>query len=140
MKFLMPKGGRVLSIMPMSHTMGFTEYLTSLIMGSQYVFPRSRSPRGLLEVMGRHRPTYIGVAPRFLELLWSQLRREIASQGSLEEFDKRRARASRLPYWLRRRMFKAERAMLGGDCARLARAPRRCRQTSRTHGKASAYP
>jgi long-chain acyl-CoA synthetase len=114
MTFLMPKDGRVLSIMPMSHTMGFTEFLTSLIMGSQYVFPRSRSPRGLLDVMGRHGPTYIGVAPRFLELLWTQLRREIAGRGGLEDFDRRRERASRLPYWIRRRMFKAEREMLGG--------------------------
>ena len=39
MKFFMPKDGRVISVMPMSHTMGFTEYLTSLIMGSVLVFP-----------------------------------------------------------------------------------------------------
>jgi long-chain acyl-CoA synthetase len=114
MKFFMPKDGRVISVMPMSHTMGFTEYLTSLIMGSVLVFPHSRSPRGLIDTMRRHQPTSIGVAPRFLELLWSQLRRDIAQQGGLEEFDRRRARASRLPYWIRRRMFKSERQMLGG--------------------------
>jgi long-chain acyl-CoA synthetase len=114
MQWFMPKDGRVISVMPMSHTMGFTEYLTSLIMGSELVFPHSRSPRGLLEVMRRNRPTSIGVAPRFLELLWTQLRRDIAQHGGLDAFDRRRARAGRLPYWVRRRMFKSERAMLGG--------------------------
>jgi long-chain acyl-CoA synthetase len=73
------------------------------------------SPRGLLEAMRRNRPTYIGAAPRLLELLWSQLRREIAKHGDLAEFDARRVRAQRRPYWLRRRMFRAERALLGGN-------------------------
>lgn len=114
MQWFMPKDGRVISVMPMSHTMGFTEYLTSLIMGSTLVFPNMPSPRGLLDVMRRQRPTSMGVAPRFLELLWSQLRRDIAQRGDLEEFDRRRARAARLPYWVRRRMFRSERAMLGG--------------------------
>ncbi|HUP82887.1 MAG TPA: AMP-binding protein [Candidatus Limnocylindria bacterium] len=115
MKFLMPKDGRVISVMPMSHTMGFTEFLTSLIMGSQCVFPYMPSPRGLLDAMRRNRPTYIGAAPRLLELLWAQLRREIAAHGGLAEFDARRARARRRPYWMRRRMFRSEREMLGGQ-------------------------
>jgi long-chain acyl-CoA synthetase len=114
MQFLMPKDGRIIGLMPMSHTMGFTEFLTSVIMGSELVFPSMPSSRGLLDVMRRQRPTSIALAPRFLELLWSQLRREIAQGGGLEAFDSRRARAARRPYWLRRRMFKAERAMLGG--------------------------
>jgi long-chain acyl-CoA synthetase len=115
MKFLMPKNGRIVSVMPMSHTMGFTEFLTSLIMGSQYVFPYMPSHRALLEAIRRNRPTYFGGAPRLLELLWSQLRREIARSGDLAEFDARRARAQRRPYWLRRRMFRHERDMLGGS-------------------------
>jgi long-chain acyl-CoA synthetase len=120
MKFFMPKDGRVISVMPMSHTMGFSEYLTSLIMGSILVFPRTRSPRGLIDAMRRNQPTSIGVAPRFLELLWTQLRRDIALRGGLEDFDRRRARASKLPYWVRRRMFRSERRMLGGRLRMLA--------------------
>ena len=105
---------RTISVMPQSHLFGLSEIIGMVVLGVTVVYPLSRTPRSILESMRRHRPTTISVAPRFLELFWRQLVREIAADGDLESFERRRVRARRLPYWVRRRMFRSELARIGG--------------------------
>jgi long-chain acyl-CoA synthetase len=113
-KLMMPKDPTSVSVMPMSHIFGLSELIAAPMFGSCMVFPLGRSPRALLDALRRHRPTSLAVAPRFVELLWTQLQRELAAAGRLESFERRRARAERYPYWVRRRMFRSELALLGG--------------------------
>ncbi len=113
-RLLLPKNPVSVSVMPMSHIFGLSELLAMPMFGGCIAYPLGRSPRALMEAMRRYRPTSLGVAPRFVELLWNQLQRELAAAGRLEAFERRRARATRYPYWIRRRMFRAELALLGG--------------------------
>lgn len=114
MRYMIPKELRVVSVMPMSHVFGLGEYIGAVMFGGSIVYPQGRSPRALLEALGRHRPTSMAVAPRFLELFWTQLVREVTAAGDLESFERRRRRAASLPFFVRRRMFRKELALLGG--------------------------
>lgn len=105
---------RTISVMPQSHVFGLGEVIGVALMGMTIYYPRSRSPRALLEAMRAHKPTTFSGAPRFLDIVWKQLMREIAEDGGLEDFERRRARAQRYPYWIRRRMFRSELARMGG--------------------------
>ena len=122
MRLLLPSDSVSISVMPMSHVMGVGDLILSAMIGATVVYPAARSPRALLETMRRHRPTSISVAPRFLELLWAQLVREIKAGGGLESFERRRARARRMPYSVRRRMFRDELALIGGRMRQLGSA------------------
>ncbi|HYI23356.1 MAG TPA: AMP-binding protein [Candidatus Limnocylindrales bacterium] len=114
LRALIPKEMVTVSVMPMSHIFGIGEFVGAIMFGGRIVYPQGRSPRALLDAMRRHRPTSMAVAPRFLELFWTQMLREITAAGGLESFERRRQRAARLPYFMRRRLFRQERALLGG--------------------------
>jgi long-chain acyl-CoA synthetase len=114
MRTMYGKEFRVISTMPMSHIYGMSGLTGALTMGIQVSFPRSRTPRALVQAMRDYRPTSINGAPRILEIIWRQFVHEIDAQGLRASFDERRQRSARYPYWIRRRMFKRELALLGG--------------------------
>lgn len=106
---------RTIAVMPMTHIFGLGTWFAVLTFGGEVVYPKSVSPRALMELMRSYQPTSMSAAPQFLELLWRQLVRSVAARGASEAFEAKRARAKRLPYWARRRMFRRELALLGGQ-------------------------
>ena len=114
MYFIYGRQFRVIATMPLSHIYGMSGLTACLVFGIQIAFPRSRTPRALLQAMRDYRPTSLNGAPRILEIIWRQLLHEIDAAGLREAFEQRRQRSARYPYWLRRRMFKRELALLGG--------------------------
>jgi long-chain acyl-CoA synthetase len=122
LRYRLRHGYRTISLMPMSHLMGLGEASGALMFGGTVVYPRGRSPRALLEAIRTHQVSTISGAPRFLELFWRQLTREIDEQGGTEDFERRRASAARKPYFIRRRIFKRELEMLGGKVQSISSA------------------
>ena len=122
MRFIYGRKFRVVSTMPMSHIFGMSGLYATLIFGIQIAFPRSRTPRALVQAMRDYRPTSLSGAPRILDIVWRQWMHEIDTQGLRESFEQRRQRSARYPYWLRRRMFKRELALLGGAVAAVGSA------------------
>ena len=114
LRYIYGRKFRVIATMPMSHIYGMSGVYASLIFGIQIAFPRSRTPRALLQAMRDYQATSLNGAPRILEIIWRQLLNEIDAAGLRESFDQRRQRSARYPYWIRRRMFKRELALLGG--------------------------
>ncbi len=113
---------RMISVMPLSHLMGLGEISAAIMFGGTIVYPRNTSPRALLAAARKHQPSSLYGPPRILELYWRQLTREIEEEGRLEDFERRLERAARLPYFMRRRMFRRELQLLGGKVKRLSSA------------------
>jgi long-chain acyl-CoA synthetase len=114
MRLVFGREFRVIATMPMSHVFGMSGVYATLLYGVQIAFPRSRTPRALLQAMRDYRATSLNGAPRILEIVWRQFMHELDAAGMREEFDQKRRRAAGRPYWMRRRMFKREMALLGG--------------------------
>jgi long-chain acyl-CoA synthetase len=107
---------RAVSILPLSHLFEQAPmlfYATSI--GAEVVYVRSRNPRVIFEALRELRVTAMVLTPQILELFWNALSREIERRGQTARFERARRLARRLPYRLRRLVFRSLHAQLGGE-------------------------
>ncbi|HVL53818.1 MAG TPA: AMP-binding protein [Vitreimonas sp.] len=106
---------RLVSLLPMSHL--FEQaigLLFALHVGAHVMYVRSRNPRIIFEALRDHRVTAMIVVPQVLDLFWSAIEREAEKQGRAKLFERLRAVARRLPFPLRRLLFRNVHRRLGG--------------------------
>jgi long-chain acyl-CoA synthetase len=106
---------RVVSLLPLSHLFEQAVALYyALDVGASILYVRSRNPRVIFETIRSHRTTSMVVVPQVLELFWSAIEREVDKAGRQATFERSRRLARRLPYALRRLIFRGVHARLGG--------------------------
>ncbi|MBA2253605.1 MAG: AMP-binding protein, partial [Chloroflexi bacterium] len=106
---------RAVSMLPLSHLFGQLELFYALMIGGDVLYIRSRNPRVIFEAIREHRMTTMVVVPQVLDLFWSAISREVAKQGKERTVERLRTLARRLPYRLRRLIFRRIHAQLGGQ-------------------------
>jgi long-chain acyl-CoA synthetase len=110
-----PLDHRVVSLLPLSHLFEQAVALCyALDVGANVLYVRSRNPRIIFESIRDHRTTSMVVVPQILELFWSAIEREVEKSGRAATFNRLRGIARRLPYALRRVLFRRVHAQLGG--------------------------
>jgi long-chain acyl-CoA synthetase len=106
---------RVVSLLPLSHLLEQAVTLFyALDVGADILYVRSRNPRVIFEAIRDHRTTSMVVVPQILELFWAAVEREVARAGQTTTFERTRRIARRLPFALRRLIFRRVHARLGG--------------------------
>ena len=106
---------RLLSILPLSHMyeqMG--GLFVTLYNGASVTYPTSRQPTVLSRTMRERKITIMLLVPQGLELLMNGIEREVARQGKQALWDKLLKIAGRLPFPLRRRLFRRVHKQFGG--------------------------
>jgi long-chain acyl-CoA synthetase len=110
-----PLEHRVVSVLPLSHLFEQAIGLIyALSVGASIFYVRSRNPRVIFDALRGHRVTSMIVVPQVLDLFWSAVEREINRTGRGRAFGLLRSIARRLPYRLRRLMFRPVHERLGG--------------------------
>jgi long-chain acyl-CoA synthetase len=110
-----PLEHRVVSLLPLSHLLEQAVTLFyALDVGADILYVRSRNPRVIFEAIRDHRTTSMVVVPQILELFWGAVEREVARAGQTTTFERTRRIARRLPFALRRLIFRRVHARLGG--------------------------
>jgi long-chain acyl-CoA synthetase len=110
-----PMRHRVVSILPLSHLFEQAVALYyALDVGADILYTRSRNPRLIFEAIASHRTTSMVVVPQVLELFWTAVEREVERAGRTATFERTRRLARRLPYAVRRLLFRSIHARLGG--------------------------
>ena len=118
-----PRHHRAVSILPLSHLFEQVPVLFyASMLGAEVVYVRSRNPRVIFEALRESRVTTMVVTPQVLELFWSALTREIERRGQTVRFERARRLARRLPYPVRRLIFRRLHAQLGGALTLLVSA------------------
>ncbi len=111
-----PQEHRVVSLLPLSHLLEQVSALYyALTVGANILYVRSRNPRVIFDAIREHRVTTMVVVPQVLDLFWSAIEREVEKAGQAANFDRLRRVARRLPYRLRRVLFRRVHARLGGS-------------------------
>ncbi len=108
-------GTRMLSLLPLSHM--FEQIggcFLPLSVGAAVAYPTSRQPATLLRTMQEWKPTVIMGVPQLWVLLMNGIEREAANTGRLALLEKLRKVAPRLPYPVRRRLFRTVLTRFGG--------------------------
>jgi long-chain acyl-CoA synthetase len=106
---------RAVSILPLSHLFEQAPvlfYATSI--GAEVLYVRSRNPRVIFEALRELRVTVMVLTPQILDLFWTALTREVERRGQSARFERARGLARRLPYRLRRLIFRSLHRQLGG--------------------------
>ncbi len=110
-----PLDHRVVSLLPLSHLLEQAVTLFyALDVGADILYVPSRNPRVIFEAIRDHRTTSMVVVPQILELFWAAVEREVARAGQTTTFERTRRIARRLPFALRRLIFRRVHARLGG--------------------------
>jgi long-chain acyl-CoA synthetase len=110
-----PLEHRVVSLLPLSHLFEQAVPLFyGLHVGASILYVRSVNPRVTFEAIRDHRTTSMVLVPQLLELFWTAVTREVARSGKAKTFERSRRIARRLPYALRRLIFRQVHARLGG--------------------------
>jgi long-chain acyl-CoA synthetase len=110
-----PMDHRLVSLLPLSHLLEQAVGLYyALDVGADVLYVRSRNPRVIFDALRDHRVTSMVVVPQILDLFWSAIEREIAKKGRTATVDRLRRVARRLPYPLRRLLFRSIHRQLGG--------------------------
>jgi long-chain acyl-CoA synthetase len=106
---------RIVSLLPLSHLLEQAVALYyALDVGADVLYVRSRNPRVIFDALRDHRVTSMVVVPQILDLFWSAIEREIAKQGRTATVDRLRRVARRLPFAIRRLLFRSIHKQLGG--------------------------
>jgi long-chain acyl-CoA synthetase len=107
---------RIVSLLPLSHLLEQAVALFyALDVGADILYVRSRNPRTIFEAIRDHRTTSMVVVPQMLDLFWSAIEREVEKSGRARAFDRLRRIARRLPYAVRRLIFRSVHRRLGGN-------------------------
>jgi long-chain acyl-CoA synthetase len=110
-----PMEHRIVSLLPLSHLLEQAVALFyALDVGADVLYVRSRNPRVIFDALRDHRVTSMVVVPQILDLFWSAIEREIAKQGRTATVDRLRTIARRLPFAIRRLLFRSVHKQLGG--------------------------
>jgi long-chain acyl-CoA synthetase len=110
-----PMEHRLVSVLPLSHLLEQAVGLYyALDVGAHILYVRSRNPRVIFDSLREQRVTSMVVVPQVLDLFWSAVEREIDKRGRRATVDRLRAVARRLPFALRRVLFRTVHAQLGG--------------------------
>jgi long-chain acyl-CoA synthetase len=111
-----PMDHRIVSLLPLSHLLEQAVGLYyALDVGADVLYVRSRNPRVIFDSLRQHRVTSMVVVPQVLDLFWSAIEREVDKRGRRAGFERLRGIARRLPYPLRRLLFRSIHAQLGGS-------------------------
>ncbi len=110
-----PMEHRIVSLLPLSHLLeqAVTLYY-ALDVGADVLYVRSRNPRVIFDALRDHRVTSMVVVPQVLDLFWSAIEREIAKRGRTATVERLRGIARRLPFPIRRLLFRGIHQQLGG--------------------------
>ena len=112
------KPDRALGAIPLSHMYGQTvPLLTSFIGGSTLVFLHSLMPKSVRATMQRERITVLTLTPHVIRLRLQALEAEARRTGRETQLQRARAIARRLPFRLRRLLFRSVLQPLGGELA-----------------------
>jgi long-chain acyl-CoA synthetase len=110
-----PMEHRLVSLLPLSHLLEQAVGLYyALDVGAHILYVRSRNPRVIFDSLREHRVTSMVVVPQVLDLFWSAVDREIEKRGRTATVDRLRGIARRLPFAVRRLLFRNVHAQLGG--------------------------
>jgi long-chain acyl-CoA synthetase len=110
-----PMEHRIVSLLPLSHLLEQAVALYyALDVGADVLYVRSRNPRVIFDALRDHRVTSMVVVPQVLDLFWSAIEREIAKRGRTATVDRLRKVARRLPFAVRRLLFRSLHRQLGG--------------------------
>ena len=110
------KHHRAVGILPLSHLFEQAPVLFyAAAIGAEVRYVRSRNPRVLVETMRELGATVMVMTPQVLELFWTFLTREVERRGQAARFERARRIARRLPYRLRRVIFRSVHAQFGGQ-------------------------
>jgi len=112
---LPPLRHRIVSLLPLSHLLEQGVGLFYAVsVGADILYVRSRNPRVIFDAIRAHRVTSMIVVPQILDLFWSAIEREVDKSGRRAMFDRLRGIARRLPFVLRRILFRSVHAQFGG--------------------------
>ena len=118
-----PMEHRIVSLLPLSHAL---EQAVSLYyamnVGADVLYVRSRNPRVIFDSLREHRVTSMVLVPQVLDLFWSAIEREVEKQGRTATFNRLRGIARRLPYAVRRLLFRSVHNQFGGGLRLFATA------------------
>ncbi|HEX7491721.1 MAG TPA: AMP-binding protein [Candidatus Limnocylindrales bacterium] len=107
---------RAVSLLPLSHLLEqVTLIFYAMTVGAHVMYVRSRNPRVIFETIRDHRTTTLVVVPQVMDIFWAAIEREAAARGRQGLFERIRPVARRLPYQVRRRMFRSVHSQLGGS-------------------------
>jgi long-chain acyl-CoA synthetase len=107
---------RIVSVLPLSHLLEQgIGLLYALDVGASILYVRSRNPRVIFEALRDHRVTTMLLVPQVLDLFWTAIEREAERSGRGRLFARLRGLARRLPYPLRRLLFRNVHRQLGGN-------------------------
>ena len=114
-RLIPPMRHRIVSLLPLSHLFEQAVGLFyALEVGASILYIRSRNPRVIFEAIRDHRTTSMIVVPQILDLFWGGIEREVEKAGRAGAFERLRRLARRLPYAVRRLMFRSVHAQFGG--------------------------
>ena len=118
-----PMEHRIVSLLPLSHAL---EQAVSLYyamnVGADVLYVRSRNPRVIFDSLREHRVTSMVLVPQVLDLFWSAIEREVEKQGRTATFNRLRGIARRMPYAVRRLLFRSVHNQFGGGLRLFATA------------------
>jgi len=115
-RIIPPLDHRIVSLLPLSHLLEQAVGLFYAVdVGADILYARSRNPRVIFEALRAHRVTSMIVVPQVLDLFWSAIEREVDKAGRRAAFDRLRAIARRLPFGVRRLIFRSVHRQLGGE-------------------------
>jgi long-chain acyl-CoA synthetase len=122
-RLIPPRHHRAVSILPLSHLFEQAPVLFfATLLGAETVYVRSRNPRVIFEALRESRVTTMVLTPQVLDLFWGAITREIEKRGQTARFELARRIARRLPFPLRRLIFRRLHAQLGGSLTLLVSA------------------
>lgn len=111
-----PVAHRGLAIIPLSHMYGqMAPLVAGWIRSSTLVFPTGISPTAIIEALAAERISALTIVPAVADLLRTKIEREAASQGATARLARAQRLASRLPFPLRRLLFRSVLRTLGGS-------------------------
>ena len=109
------RSSRLLSILPLSH---MYEQMGGLFMtlysGGSVTYPTSRQPTVLSRTMRERKITTMLLVPQALELLMNGIEREVSRQGKERLWARLLSIAERIPFGLRRHVFRTVHKQFGG--------------------------
>ena len=115
-----PVAHRGLGIIPLSHMYGqMAPLVAGWIRSSTLVFPNGISPTAIIEALAAERITALTIVPAVADLLRTKIEREAAAQGATARLERAQRIARRLPFPLRRLLFRSVLHSLGGSLALL---------------------
>ena len=118
-----PMDHRIVSLLPLSHALEQAVSLYyALNVGADVLYVRSRNPRVIFDSLREHRVTSMVLVPQVLDLFWSAIEREVEKQGRTAMFARLRAIARRMPYAVRRLLFRSVHKQFGGGLRLFATA------------------